>query len=120
MSYPKRGEIYWVRLDPTIGSEIAKTRPAIIISNDVGNQYSERVVVAPITSKGVDKVYPFEVKIPKEESGINKISKILLEQIRTVDKSRLSRKIGKLTLKKMEEVNKAIRLSLEVCTSQIV
>lgn len=114
MSHPRRGEIYWVRLDPTVGSEIAKTRPALIISNDVGNQFADRVIVAPISSGSTDKVYPFEVLLPAGEAGLDKISKALLDQIRTVDKQRLGSQIGALTSQRMEEVNRAIRLSLAV------
>ncbi len=94
MNHPQRGEIYWVNLDPTIGSEIAKTRPAVIISNNVGNQYAERVIVAPLTTANVGKVYPFEVKLEAGEGGIAQTSKVLLDQIRTVDKSRLGQKWG--------------------------
>jgi len=60
-AFPKRGEIYWVNLDPTIGSETKKTRPAVIISNDIGNETSKIVILAPITSK-VKNIYPFEAK----------------------------------------------------------
>jgi mRNA interferase MazF len=114
MSYPQRGEIYWVTLDPTIGSEIAKTRPALIISNNVGNQYADRVIVAPITSGNVGKVYPFEVKLESGEGGVAQTSKVLLDQIRAVDKARLGNRIGIVTPQKMDEVNRAIRLSLAV------
>ena len=113
MTAPCRGDIYWVNLDPVIGSEIAKTRPALIISNDIGNQYADRVIVAPISSGG-GKVYPFEVRLNAREGGLAKDSKVLLDQIRTVDKSRLGNRIGKLALERMEEVNRAIRLSLAV------
>lgn len=58
--FPRRGEIYWVRLDPTVGTEIAKTRPAVIISSDNGNEHADRVIVAPITSGDLERVYPFE------------------------------------------------------------
>lgn len=114
MSHPQRGEIYWVNLDPTIGSEIAKTRPALIISNNVGNQYADRVIVAPLTTANVTKVYPFEVKLEEGEGGVAQTSKVLLDQIRTVDKSRLGRKLGTLPAARIEEVNRAIRLSLAV------
>ena len=114
MTYPRRGEIYWVKLDPTIGAEIAKTRPALIVSNDVGNQYADRVIVAPITSSQVARVYPFEAKLEAGEGGVTQPSKVLLDQIRTVDKSRLGNRIGMLAAVKMEEVNRAIRLSLAV------
>ena len=70
LSFPRRGEIWWVALDPVVGSKIAKTRPALIISNDVGNRYSRRVVVASISSGNVDRVYPFEVLMPAGEGGL--------------------------------------------------
>lgn len=114
MNFPQRGEIYWVKLDPTIGSEIAKTRPALIISNDIGNQHAGRVIVAPITTANVEKVYPFEVKLPVGEGGVSQASKVLLDQIRTVDKSRLSTRLGTISKLRIEEVNRAIRLSLAV------
>ena len=114
MSFPRRGEIYWVNLDPVVGSEIAKTRPAVIISNDIGNQYANRVIVAPISPGNTSKVYPFEVFLPAGESGLTNDSKALLDQIRTVDKSRLGKRIGQLAQPRIEEINKAIRLSLAV------
>jgi mRNA interferase MazF len=114
MSHPRRGEIYWVKLDPTVGSEISKTRPALIISNDVGNQYADRVIVAPISPGNTDRIYPFEVLLPADDAGLGKTSKALLDQIRTVDKQRLAGLIGALSGDRMEEVNRAIRRSLAV------
>lgn len=114
MSFPQRGEIYWVNLDPTVGTEIAKTRPALIISNNTGNQYSDRVIVAPITSQNTHKVYPFEVLIPHDEAGLTYDSKVLLDQIRTIDKRRLGNLIGTLSSDRIMLVDKAIRLSLSV------
>ena len=114
MKPPQRGELYWATLDPVIGSEIAKTRPALIISNDVGNQYADRVIVAPISSSGLGKIYPFEVHLNPGEGGLSKESKILLDQIRTLDKSRLGQQTGVLSAERVEEVNRAIRISLAV------
>jgi mRNA interferase MazF len=114
MTAPRRGELYWTNLDPAIGSEIAKTRPALIISNDIGNQYADRVIVAPISSSGLGKIYPFEVHLNALEGGLSKESKVLLDQIRTLDKSRLGQHIGALSSDRMEEVNRAIRISLAV------
>ena len=114
MTFPCRGEIYWVNLDPIVGTEMAKTRPALIISNDVGNRYSARVIVAPVTSSGVKKAYPFEVLVPAGEGGLPQRSKIVLDQIRTVDKRRLGQRIGALSAARMLEVDTAIRLSLAV------
>jgi len=77
MAYPKRGEIYLVNFDPTIGHEVKKKRPAMILSNNIHNQYSPLVTVAPLSSN-VDKVYLFEVYIPKGMAGLNNNSKIMV------------------------------------------
>ncbi len=114
MSFPRRGELYWVNLDPTIGSEIAKTRPALVISNNIGNEYADRVIVAPVSSGNLQRVYPFEVLLEAGEAGLWEASKVLLDQIRTVDKSRLGNRIGRLTTERMADVGDAIRLSLAV------
>jgi mRNA interferase MazF len=109
IKFPKRGEVYWVKLDPTIGSEINKTRPALIVSNDSGNEYSQRVIVAPITSS-VKKVYPFEVQLQVGE----KDGKVLLDQLRSIDKQRLSKKISVLDYETMQLVNKALKITLDL------
>jgi mRNA interferase MazF len=114
VSFPRRGEIYWVALDPTVASEIAKTRPALIISNDIGNEHSARVIIAPISSGNVGRIYPFEVLVPAGEGGLAAASKVLLDQIRAVDKARLSRRLGFLPATRMAAVDRAIRLSLSV------
>jgi mRNA interferase MazF len=114
VSFPRRGEVYWVNLDPTIGSEIAKTRPAVVISNDIGNQYSARVTVAPLTSQGTERVYPFEALVPAGEGGLSQASKVLLDQVRSIDKQRLGRRTGALPPERMLEVDRAIRLSFSV------
>lgn len=88
----KRGEVYWVNLDPTIGTEIRKTRPALIISPDDMNAALPRVIVAPLTSKG----QPLGCRPEVEFKG--KPSRILLDQIRTVDKLRLGAKMGDIAL----------------------
>ena len=103
--FPRRGEIYWADLDPTIGTEIQKTRPALIVSNDDANEFSNLVMIAPITSK-IKRVFPFEVKIPLK----GKNSKILLNQCRAIDKFRLSGKIGEVDIRTMEAVENAIRI----------
>jgi mRNA interferase MazF len=114
MSFPRRGEVYRVNLDPTVGFEIAKTRPAVIISNDIGNQHAERVIVAPISSGNTSKIYPFEVRLAAGEAGLSKVSKVLLDQLRTVDKARLGHRIGVLISERMNEIAQAIRVSLAV------
>lgn len=111
----RRGEIYWVQLDPTIGAEIKKTRPALVVSNDQNNQFSELVSVLPITSKA-SKIYPFEVLLEAGQGGITEKSKIKANQIRTVDKRRLSAKpLGaSLETDVMDRVAKAIKIHLEL------
>jgi mRNA interferase MazF len=111
MNYPKRGSIYLVNLDPTIGSEIQKTRPAVVIQNDVGNQYSPTTIIAPITS-GEEEVYPVEVFVAAPEGGLDNNSLVLLNQIRAVNKRRLVRYLGKLNSKTMRKVDRAITISL--------
>ena len=94
----KRFEVYLVNLDPTLGSEIRKTRPCLIISPDEMNDHINTVIVAPMTTKGRD--YPTRINCLFEE----KKGQIVLDQIRTVDKIRLVKKLGKLTTKTQKEV----------------
>ena len=109
--YPKRGEIYLVCLDPVIGSEINKTRPALILSNDINNQYSETVTVIPITSN-ISKIFPFEVMLSRDKSGLTKDSKAKCNQIRTIDKQRMVKNIGKVIPDIMKEIEKALLIHL--------
>jgi mRNA interferase MazF len=94
----KRFEVYLVNLDPTLGSEIRKTRPCLIISPDEMNDHINTVIVAPMTSKGRD--YPTRINCHFEE----KEGQIILDQIRTVDKIRLVKRLGKITAKTQKEV----------------
>ena len=107
--YPKRGEIYWVKLAPTIGSETSKTRPGLILSNNIGNEITNRVIVAPITSN-IEKIYPFEVKIMIG----NKESKVMLDQIRVIDKSRLGEILGEISHNELKNIEKALKLVLDI------
>lgn len=103
--FPKRGEIYWVNFDPTVGGETKKTRPALIVSNDIGNEVNNIIMVAPITTK-VRKIYPFEVKVSVD----GKVGKIMLNQCRAVDKSRLTSKIDDIDQETMKSVEDAIKI----------
>ena len=103
----RRGEVYWVNLDPSMGSETKKIRPGLIISNDAQNQASRRVIIAPLTSV-VSKIYPFEVRINIKD----KESKVMLDQIRTVDCQRLGETLGSLSLQEMENVDKVLKFVL--------
>jgi len=110
----KRGDIVLVNLYPTIGSEQGKTRPTLIIQNDLGNKYSPITIVAPITSKIFDKEFPTNVHIKSNYTGLEKDSTILMNQIRTIDKSRIVRKLGKLDADELYKVNLAIKVSLDL------
>ena len=106
---PKRNEIWLVNFDPSIGVEIKKTRPAIVVSNDMANQFTERVQVLPITSN-VENIYPCECEI-----STNKISgKAMADQIMTVSKKRLYKKLGVLKKEEMLEVERIIKIQLEL------
>jgi len=108
----KRGEIYYANLNPTIGREIAKRRPVLIVSNDINNKVSLTVTILPISSK-IDRIYPFEVLLSKEVSGLPRDSKALAQQIRTISKERITREaIGLVTEQIMFDVNAAISLHL--------
>ena len=110
----KRGDIILVNLDPVKGSEQGKTRPALIIQNDLGNKYSPTTIVAPITSKIFSKEFPTNVKINPKDSGLDRESTILLNQIRTIDNIRVIKKIGKLNIPIIKRVNLAIKVSLDL------
>jgi mRNA interferase MazF len=92
----KQGDIYLINLDPAIHSEIGKTRPGVILSVNAMNIHSPRLIIAPITSS-TGKIYPFEILLAGGQdaaSGLDKDSKIMLDQMRSVDKRRLNRRIG--------------------------
>jgi mRNA interferase MazF len=108
----KRGEIYFADLSPTIGSEINKRRPVLIVSNDANNRASSTITVLPITSN-TERVYPFEVKLSAKMSGLPKESKVLAQQIRTISRARLSNeRAGQLIGESMKAVERAIKLHL--------
>lgn len=108
----KRGEVYWVNLDPTIGSEIRKTRPALVLSNDLNNVHAHTVTVLPFTTK--ERVYPFETLLAAGAFGNTEPCKVKADQIRTVDKRRLGRLIGALSRKLILQVEEAARLHLDL------
>jgi mRNA interferase MazF len=117
MEFPKHGEIWLVALDPIVGSEVGKTRPALVISNDRNNQFSDTVTLIPITSKA-EKLYPFEVYLPSHETHLAHDSKAKANQIRTVDKRRLLKFLTKLSLEKLVEVERAILIHLGIPESR--
>ena len=109
---PRRGEIHLVSFDPTVGAEIRKTRPALVIQNDVFNRWSPVTIVAAITSRSDERVYPTKVPLDPPEGNLDNPSVVLLNQIRTVDRRRLVRRLGRLRPESMRRVDRAIRISL--------
>ncbi len=108
----KKGDVFLANLEPIKGSEQGGIRPVLIIQNDISNKYSPVTIIAAITSKIYEKEFPTNVFLSKEDSNLDKDSTILLNQIRTLDKSRLIRKIGSLSLEIMKKVDMAIKISL--------
>lgn len=104
---PRRGDVYWVALDPTLGSEIQKTRPAVIVSNNSCNSFGSRVVVLPLTSN-VDSLYPGEALVTVK----GKPSRAMGDQIRSLDKSRLRARIDTLSHDELSAVDVAVRITL--------
>lgn len=111
-SFLKRGEIYLVNFDRTVGSEIKKTRPAVVIQNDIANRYSPVTIVAAITSQRGSRLYPTEVLLTAAESGLSQDSVILLNQLRTIDKNRLAEKIGTVPRETLRLLNRALAASV--------
>jgi mRNA interferase MazF len=111
---PKRGEIFLVNFDPTVGAEINKTRPALVIQNNTSNTYSPVTIVAAITSSVSEgKLYPTEVFISAGEGGLLHDSVVLLNQIHTIDRARLVKKLGSITVARMDAVSRALTISLD-------
>ena len=105
-----RGEIYYADLSPSVGSEQGGLRPVVIVQNNMGNKYAPTTIIAPITSQMNKKLLPTHIHFCG--CGLAKDSIMLLEQIRTIDKSRLKQKIGQLPPEKIEVVDTAIKISL--------
>jgi mRNA interferase MazF len=110
----RRGDIFWAHLDPVRGSEQGKIRPVLIIQNDVGNENSPVTIIACITTNLARKDYPTNVFISAKETGLTSDSVVLLNQIRTVDKTRLTRKIGHVPDHRMLEVDEALKISIDL------
>ena len=104
----KRGEIWWCNFDPAVGSEVKKMRPAVIVSNDASNQNVSRVQVLPCTTGKIEKVYPCETFLIVDGKG----AKAMADQIRTVSKSRLQKKIRPVSDEEMDEINEVLKVQL--------
>jgi len=105
----KRGEVWWINFEPSIGGEVRKQRPAVIVSNDAANYYLNRVQVVPLTSS-VDKLYPSEAYV----SFQGKKAKAMADQLTAVSKQRLINPSGSVSSIEMESIGKAITTQLDL------
>lgn len=102
-----RGEVWWIAFDPSVGGEIRKKRPAIIVSNDASNRHLNRLQVIPVTSN-VDRLYPSEAFVTVN----GELNKALADQLTTVSKRRMMNKMGKISREDMRQVERAIKVQL--------
>lgn len=107
------GDVYYADLSPVVGSEQGGVRPVVVIQNDIGNRFSPTVIVAPVSSRITKAKLPTHVEVKGEECGLERDSVILLEQIRTIDKQRLSDKITHLNEEILDKIGVALLISLQ-------
>ncbi|MCF8011855.1 MAG: type II toxin-antitoxin system PemK/MazF family toxin [Clostridiales bacterium] len=110
----RRGDVYYADLSPVVGSEQGGTRPVLVLQNNIGNQYSPTTIVAAITSQIAKAKLPTHVEMGPTDGGLNRNSVILLEQIRTIDKSRMLEKVTSLSEEMMEKVDQALEISVGI------
>ena len=111
-SFPRRGEVWLVNWNPARGSEQAGKRPALVVQNDIGNEYASTTIVAAVST--TVRLYPMNVRVDPPQGGLTKSSMVKTGQLLTVTKDRLEKKLGTVEQKKMEEVDRALRLSLSL------
>lgn len=107
----RRGDVFLVNFRPAREDEASDVRPAVVVTNNLANQAGTTIVVVPITSN-TEKVYPFQVHLPVERSGLNQDSKIQVEQLRSISVRQLGRRLSHLPEDLMEELNRKIKLHL--------
>jgi mRNA interferase MazF len=112
----RRGDIYWVDLEPVRGSEANKVRPAVVVSNDAANRAADRagrgvVTVVPVTSN-ITRVLPFQVLLPATDTGLATDSKAQAEQVRSISADRMHGRLGELSITLMKQLDEALRIHL--------
>ena len=112
LAFPRRGEVYLVSFDPTLGAEIKKTRPALVIQNDVANRWSPITIVAAISSSSDEPTYPTDVRVDPPEGSLRAASVVLLNQLRSIDRRRLVRRLGRLRPETIKRVDRALQVCL--------
>ena len=112
VAFPRRGEVYLVSFDPTLGAEIRKTRPALVIQNDVANRWSPITIVAAISSRSEEPTYPTDVRVDPPEGSLRAASVVLLNQLRSIDRRRLVRRIGRLRPETIKRIDRALQIGL--------
>jgi len=108
-----RGDIVLVSLDPVVGQEASRTRPAVVVSNDDANQYSNLITIVPMSSQ-IHAIYDFQVLLPAEITGLPHDSRALCEQVRAVSQHRVVRTLGRLVAEQVSAVDEALRLHLDL------
>lgn len=109
----ERGDIFLIKFDPTEGAEIQKTRPGIVVTNNIANTYARVLMIVPITSQKTEKVFPHEVLITKTK-GLLRVSKANVAQMRAMDRSRIKSKLGKISDQNLKAIDIAIKLHLSL------
>jgi len=113
-AFPRFGDVFDVNFDPVIGSEIGKRRPALVVSNDINNEFAATVTVLPITSQPAAKTYPFEVVVAAGVAGLTRDSRIKANQVRTLDKRRIAGFRGQLPEVYLRLAERALRVHLNL------
>jgi mRNA interferase MazF len=114
LRFPRRGEVWLVTLDPTVGHEIQKTRPAVVVQNDHSNRTAQTTIVAPLTSNLGLLTYPTEVLVSAGEGGCRVDSLALLRQLRCVDKVRLVKRLGTVRAPTLDAIDHALLITLSL------
>lgn len=112
LRFPRRGEVWLVALDPTVGHEIQKTRPAVVVQNDHSNRTAQTTIVVPLTSTVGSRLYPTEVLVTAGEGGCRVDSVVLLRQLRCIDRTRLLKRLGTVRGHTLDAIDQALLITL--------